>query len=103
MTSLPSAVQPSYDRSNRPAGPWPSARAHMVRSTMSAPGEPPRAGQPNGRVSEVSMSLSRHRLKDGSEAMVRPIAPSDQERLKASFEQLGADSRYRRSWAPRPA
>ncbi len=42
------------------------------------------------------MSISRHRLKDGSEAVVRPIAPSDQERLKASFEQLGADSRYRR-------
>jgi GNAT superfamily N-acetyltransferase len=42
------------------------------------------------------MSISRHRLKDGSEAMVRPITPSDQERLKASFEQLRADSRYRR-------
>lgn len=28
--------------------------------------------------------------------MIRPIAPSDQERLKRSFERLGADSRYRR-------
>ncbi len=42
------------------------------------------------------MSISRHRLKDGSEAVIRPIAPSDQERLKRSFEHLGADSRYRR-------
>lgn len=42
------------------------------------------------------MSISRHVLKDGSEAVVRPIAPSDQERLKRSFEHLGPDSRYRR-------
>lgn len=42
------------------------------------------------------MSISRHRLKDGPAAVVRPIASSDQEGLKASFEQLGADSRYRR-------
>ena len=42
------------------------------------------------------MSISRHLLKDGSEAVIRPIAPSDQERLKGSFERLGADSRYRR-------
>lgn len=42
------------------------------------------------------MSISGHRLKDGSEAVIRPIAPSDQERLKQSFGRLGADSRYRR-------
>lgn len=42
------------------------------------------------------MNVSRHRLMDGSEALIRPIAPTDKERLKARFNELGADSRYRR-------
>jgi hypothetical protein len=40
--------------------------------------------------------VSRHRLRDGSEATIRPVAPEDRERLEVSFEQLSPDSRYRR-------
>ncbi|HJS92933.1 MAG TPA: GNAT family N-acetyltransferase [Solirubrobacteraceae bacterium] len=42
------------------------------------------------------MGISRHRLKDGSEATIRPIAPEDKESLGVSFGQLSSGSRSRR-------
>lgn len=42
------------------------------------------------------LSVFLHRLKDGSQTLIRPITPDDKARLQASFEQLGQDSRFRR-------
>jgi GNAT superfamily N-acetyltransferase len=39
-------------------------------------------------------------LRDGSRVLVRPIGPGDRELLRAGFERLGAESRYRRFLAP---
>jgi RimJ/RimL family protein N-acetyltransferase len=40
------------------------------------------------------------RLRDGSEVLLRPIRPSDKTLLKAGFEQLSPESRYRRFFSP---
>ena len=39
-------------------------------------------------------------LRDGTEVEVRPIAPEDAEALRAGFERLSPESRYRRFLAP---
>ena len=39
-------------------------------------------------------------LRDGSRATVRPISPQDAEPLRAGFERLSQESRYRRFLAP---
>ena len=41
-------------------------------------------------------------LRDGSRIDVRPIAPSDAPTLRASFERLSDESRYRRFLTPMP-
>ena len=40
------------------------------------------------------------RLRDGSQVMVRPVEPGDREAIRASFERLGPDSRYKRFLSP---
>jgi GNAT superfamily N-acetyltransferase len=40
-------------------------------------------------------------LRDGSQLLVRPIAPSDWAALEAAFERLGEESRRRRFLAPK--
>lgn len=40
------------------------------------------------------------RLGDGSEVGIRPIEPGDKEAIRRGFEQLGAESRYRRFLSP---
>jgi RimJ/RimL family protein N-acetyltransferase len=39
-------------------------------------------------------------LRDGTRIAVRPIEPSDRDRLAAAFERLSPDSRYRRFFSP---
>ncbi len=39
-------------------------------------------------------------LRDGTLVFVRPIAPEDRETLRAGFEQLSDESRYRRFFSP---
>jgi nucleotide-binding universal stress UspA family protein/GNAT superfamily N-acetyltransferase len=41
-------------------------------------------------------------LRDGTRLVVRPIAPEDREELRAGFERLSPDSRYRRFFSPVP-
>lgn len=40
------------------------------------------------------------RLGDGATVTLRPIEPSDREAIRASFERLGRDSRYKRFLSP---
>ncbi|HEX6389587.1 MAG TPA: GNAT family N-acetyltransferase [Solirubrobacteraceae bacterium] len=42
------------------------------------------------------------RLRDGSQVAVRPIEPADKELLRAGFERLSMESRYRRFFSPLP-
>src|SRR5688500_15949518 len=42
------------------------------------------------------------RLRDGSQVAVRPIEADDKARLKAGFERLSMESRYRRFFSPLP-
>jgi nucleotide-binding universal stress UspA family protein/RimJ/RimL family protein N-acetyltransferase len=42
------------------------------------------------------------RLRDGALLEVRPIAPEDRELLRAAFERLSPESRYRRFFGPMP-
>ena len=39
-------------------------------------------------------------LRDGTEVTVRPVEPADREAIRASFEQMGPDSRYKRFLSP---
>ncbi len=39
-------------------------------------------------------------LSDGREALLRPLDPSDRERIIAAFDRLSEESRYRRFFAP---
>jgi RimJ/RimL family protein N-acetyltransferase/nucleotide-binding universal stress UspA family protein len=41
-------------------------------------------------------------LSDGTPVLVRPIEPEDREALRAGFERLSPESRYRRFFAPVP-
>jgi RimJ/RimL family protein N-acetyltransferase len=41
-------------------------------------------------------------LRDGSEIDIRPIRRSDKQRLRAGFERLSPESRYRRFFVPMP-
>jgi nucleotide-binding universal stress UspA family protein len=43
------------------------------------------------------------RLRDGSSIDIRPITPQDRERLRAGFERLSPESRYRRFFGPMPS
>ena len=40
------------------------------------------------------------RLRDGSQICIRPIRPEDKQLLRAGFERLSPESRYRRFFAP---
>ena len=40
------------------------------------------------------------RLRDGSQVMVRPVEPGDREAIRAGFERMGPDSRYKRFLSP---
>lgn len=42
----------------------------------------------------------RFTLRDGSPVEIRRVEPTDKDRLRAAFDQLGADSRYRRFMSP---
>jgi GNAT superfamily N-acetyltransferase len=55
-----------------------------------------------GRGSSHGIAGEAVRLRDGSQAIVRPIAPEDKERLAAAFERLSDLSRYRRFLAAKP-
>jgi RimJ/RimL family protein N-acetyltransferase len=41
-------------------------------------------------------------LRDGTRALIRPIGPSDRERLKEGFESARADSNFQRFFSPKP-
>jgi GNAT superfamily N-acetyltransferase len=41
-------------------------------------------------------------LRDGTPVVVRPIRPDDADALRAAFDRLGPESRYRRFMAPVP-
>ena len=41
-------------------------------------------------------------LRDGSEVVIRPIAPEDRDALAAAFDRLSPESRYRRFFTPLP-
>lgn len=41
-------------------------------------------------------------LRDGSSALVRPVDPGDSDLLRAAFDRLGPESRYRRFLSPMP-
>ncbi len=56
--------------------------------------QPARAGELDG-LREVDVAL-----RDGSHVTVRPIAPQDADALRASFERLSEESRYRRFLSP---
>lgn len=43
-----------------------------------------------------------HRLADGTRVIVRPIEPGDGERLRAAFDRLSPESRYRRFFTAMP-
>jgi RimJ/RimL family protein N-acetyltransferase len=58
--------------------------------TSSRPGD---GGAPGATV-------ERARLRDGSEVMIRPIAPDDKALLVDAFERLSEESRYRRFLSP---
>jgi len=49
-----------------------------------------------------SIAVEPHELTlaDGSQLLVRPIAPEDREALRAAFERLSLKSRYRRFFSP---
>ena len=40
------------------------------------------------------------RLRDGTEVVLRPVAPEDREAIRTSFERMGPDSRYTRFLSP---
>ena len=42
------------------------------------------------------MAESRLALDDGGTVAVRPIRPEDRDAIRAAFERLGPESRYRR-------
>jgi GNAT superfamily N-acetyltransferase len=42
----------------------------------------------------------RATLRDGTPVVVRPIEPADRDRLRAGFERLSPESRYRRFFSP---
>ncbi len=42
------------------------------------------------------------RLRDGARVEIRPIAPEDRNELRAAFERLSPESRYRRFFGPVP-
>jgi RimJ/RimL family protein N-acetyltransferase len=44
--------------------------------------------------------LRRVRIRDGTELVIRPIAPSDAGALRAGFERLSLESRYERFLSP---
>ena len=44
--------------------------------------------------------MERVRLRDGAEVTVRPVEPADREAIRASFERMGPDSRYKRFLSP---
>lgn len=44
--------------------------------------------------------MERVRLRDGAEVIVRPVEPADREAIRASFELMGPESRYRRFLSP---
>lgn len=46
--------------------------------------------------------VERAHLSDGTELLVRPILPEDDERLERLFPRLSAESLYRRFFAPVP-
>jgi nucleotide-binding universal stress UspA family protein len=48
------------------------------------------------------VKAQRVSLPDGAAAAVRPIEPSDREALRAGFERLSPESRYRRFFTPMP-
>lgn len=48
------------------------------------------------------MDLLRVTLPDGSAVTLRPIAASDREALRAGFDRLSPESRYRRFFTPMP-
>jgi nucleotide-binding universal stress UspA family protein len=41
-------------------------------------------------------------LRDGTRVVIRPIAPEDRDELRAGFERLSPESRYRRFFSPVP-
>jgi RimJ/RimL family protein N-acetyltransferase len=41
-------------------------------------------------------------LRDGARVRIRPISPDDRDELKAGFERLSPESRYRRFFSPLP-
>ena len=43
-----------------------------------------------------------HTLTDGTPVRLRPLGPADRERLRAGFERLSPESRYRRFLSPTP-
>jgi GNAT superfamily N-acetyltransferase len=43
-----------------------------------------------------------HRLSDGTEVRLRPLLPSDREKLRAGFRRLSPETRYRRFFSPMP-
>jgi nucleotide-binding universal stress UspA family protein/RimJ/RimL family protein N-acetyltransferase len=60
---------------------------------------PNRKGSDNGPVTATDFSL---RLRDGGLVKIRSIAPEDRELLRAAFERLSPESRYRRFFGPMP-
>jgi GNAT superfamily N-acetyltransferase len=44
--------------------------------------------------------VERVRLRDGTEVAVRPVTPEDREAIRASFQRMGPDSRYKRFLSP---
>lgn len=49
------------------------------------------------------ISAERATLRGGERITIRPIGPGDKELLRAGFERLGRESRYRRFLAPKDA
>ena len=52
-------------------------------------------------VSSPTTPTRSFRLKDGAEISIRPIAPDDKAQLKATFERLSDESRFRRFLSPK--
>jgi len=52
-------------------------------------------------VTYTTTSTRSLRLKDGTEISIRPIVPDDKRLLKASFDRLSEESRFRRFLSPK--
>ena len=61
------------------------------------------AAQREGPSSILGPDLERVALRGGERITIRPIQPDDKALLRAAFERLGPESRYRRFMAPTKA